>query len=136
VAEPVLKERDWPKRANTLSNRLKRAAPPLRKIGIEITSDRTGHQGTKMITLSVVADKAGKRSSASPAPSAIVPNSPNLQGTGAPDLRTMTADADDLAGSAHDHAIYIDCTDASQSAGADDADDDVQGFVSGWRTRI
>jgi hypothetical protein len=36
AGEKVIRERDWPKRANTLSGRLKRAAPNLRAVGIEI----------------------------------------------------------------------------------------------------
>jgi hypothetical protein len=36
VGEEGQKEREWPKAANALSNRLRRAAPGLRKLGIEI----------------------------------------------------------------------------------------------------
>jgi 5S rRNA maturation endonuclease (ribonuclease M5) len=39
ASDDVKKERDWPRNANTLSNRLRRAAPSLRSIGIEITND-------------------------------------------------------------------------------------------------
>jgi hypothetical protein len=67
------------------------------------------------------------------------PNPLIPQGTGAPDLPTMNADADDRAGSADDPAASIVGTNASFSApadDADDADDGLQDFSGGWGMRI
>ena len=53
VGERAAKERDWPKRANTLSGKLRRAAPTLRKgAGINVTfGRREEHAGAKVITI-------------------------------------------------------------------------------------
>ena len=36
VPEKILKSKQWPKAANALSNRLRRLAPVLREVGIEV----------------------------------------------------------------------------------------------------
>ena len=51
VGEQVSREREWPKRPNTLSGKLKRAAPALRKIGIHVTRGRAGHAGERIVTI-------------------------------------------------------------------------------------
>jgi hypothetical protein len=51
IGEPTNKEKTWPKQPNSLSGKLRRAAPPLRKIGIHIDFGREGHEGTKVITI-------------------------------------------------------------------------------------
>jgi hypothetical protein len=49
VGEQVSREREWPKRPNTLSGKLKRAAPALRKVGIHVTrGGRAGHAGERV----------------------------------------------------------------------------------------
>ena len=44
VGEQATKEQGWPKRANVLSGKLRRAAPALRKVGIHIVFGRGGHE--------------------------------------------------------------------------------------------
>jgi hypothetical protein len=51
VCEQTAKDREWPKRPNTLSGKLKRAAPALRKVGIHVTRERTGHDRERTITI-------------------------------------------------------------------------------------
>jgi hypothetical protein len=58
--ESQTKAKGWPKRPNTLSNILRRIAPPLRKIGIDIGFDRDKRQKTITVTRS---DRARKTSS-------------------------------------------------------------------------
>src|SRR5207248_11797287 len=48
----VTKKKGWPKDARALSNALRRLAPTLRAVGVDITfDDRTGKQGKRQITL-------------------------------------------------------------------------------------
>ena len=42
---------DWPKSARLLSNRLTRLQPALRALGIEISRERAGRAGTRLITI-------------------------------------------------------------------------------------
>jgi hypothetical protein len=51
VGDKLAKEKDWPKRPNTLSNKLRRVTPDLAKIGITVTSDREAHTGTRFFTI-------------------------------------------------------------------------------------
>jgi hypothetical protein len=46
ITEAQAKEREWPKAAHTLSNRLQRMAPNLRAIGIEVSSGTSHHPRT------------------------------------------------------------------------------------------
>jgi hypothetical protein len=71
VDENQRRDKDWPKRANALSGRLRRAATNLRKAGIGITDDRSGRQRTIRISLlPTQPDREGKRSSSSSQPAA------------------------------------------------------------------
>ncbi len=49
--EETRKDRDWPKRANRLSNQLRRIAPNLRRVGVWVGWDRSGDAGTRAIIL-------------------------------------------------------------------------------------
>jgi hypothetical protein len=49
VSERVAKSKSWPDTPRTLTGRLRRAAPFLRKIGIEISLEREGHTRTRTI---------------------------------------------------------------------------------------
>jgi hypothetical protein len=111
IGEQAAKGRTWPKTANVLSNRLRRVAPPLRKVGIQVTFDREGHGGTKKIRIETRAqpEQEGKTSSASSASSAKDIKSSKINGKGA-------ADADD--------------TDRNADDADDGADDEVAGIVS------
>jgi hypothetical protein len=48
VDEEVKYTKAWPAAPHTLTNRLKRLAPALRRTGIEYLEDRVGHKGTKV----------------------------------------------------------------------------------------
>ena len=51
VNEDVKRSRAWPGTPQTLSNRMKRLAPTLRRAGIEYGEGRVGHQRTRLKTL-------------------------------------------------------------------------------------
>ena len=51
AGEKVTQSTDWPKSANVLSGRLRRAATFLRQTGIEIARDREGHRRNRKITI-------------------------------------------------------------------------------------
>lgn len=51
VSERISREKGWPRLPQSLSNRLKRLAPALREIGIEVTFDRVGRGGDRVIRL-------------------------------------------------------------------------------------
>ena len=54
VGERAAKEREWPKRPNVMSGKLRRAAPALRKVGIHVTFPaREGHASSKVISVTV-----------------------------------------------------------------------------------
>src|SRR5262249_7487126 len=51
IPEALAPERRWPKSARALSGKLRRAAPPLRKIGIHVDFNREGHDRERLITI-------------------------------------------------------------------------------------
>lgn len=54
----VTKQKGWPKNGRALSNVLRRLAPTLRAIGVDITfGDRTGKQGKRQITLNCFSEE-------------------------------------------------------------------------------
>src|SRR5262249_30578946 len=64
VGEAAARDKDWPKRPNALSGKLKRIAPALRKLGIEVGFDRDGRKRTIRI-VGRSADQSGETSSGS-----------------------------------------------------------------------
>jgi hypothetical protein len=54
VGERNARSKGWPDGARALSGRLRRAAPPLRNLGIEIAFTRQGNTGRRIINLRVV----------------------------------------------------------------------------------
>jgi len=93
VGEEQAKSRNWPRAANTLSNRLTRVAPSLRKIGITIDKDKEGHKRHRIIKLTYNQSPAdtGKPSSASPAE----PDKSNKSASGNGSDKTDADGADD-----------------------------------------
>ncbi len=70
VDDGVIRSPAWPKSPGALSNRLRRIAPGLRKVGFEVSlGTREGHDRRRVITL----EKVGKRASSSSSASAIGP---------------------------------------------------------------
>ncbi|HIO72982.1 MAG TPA: hypothetical protein EYN38_07765 [Flavobacteriales bacterium] len=60
VPDKILKSKLWPKAANTLSNRLKRLAPVLREVGIEIVfGSRDGKKRSRIISIRKYSEKIG-----------------------------------------------------------------------------
>jgi hypothetical protein len=70
VGEETAKTKGWPKAANALSGRLRRAMPDLGKAGITVRIEDVGHEKVRTIFLSYspAPDKGNKSSTASPAP--------------------------------------------------------------------
>jgi hypothetical protein len=67
AGEEVRKQRAWPKQPNTLSGTLKKIAPGLRRIGLNVRFEVVGHERRRVIHLDRK-DRKEKRSSASSAP--------------------------------------------------------------------
>jgi hypothetical protein len=139
VGEKAAKEREWPKRPNTLANRLRRVIPDLAKVGIIVMDERVGHDRTRLFTITLsepVPDSpdpehTGKTSSASSASSATEKN----QGLNAGDLREMGSSACDDGSSAPERRTGADDRKDDQNSqivrdnplkgnGMDDADDE------------
>jgi Toprim domain len=79
VGEKETARKSWPGSANALGGRLRRAAPPLRRVGIEIEfGARTGKAGARIIKITRVEKvKVGKSLSALSALSAATPTPPS-----------------------------------------------------------
>jgi curved DNA-binding protein CbpA len=69
VPEALARERSWPKNARALSGKLRRAAPPLRKVGIDVAFVREGHDRERTIVITARSRSIGVDNFAS-APSA------------------------------------------------------------------
>jgi hypothetical protein len=107
VDERVRKAKTWPDGPRALAGRLRRAAPFLRKIGVEISFEREGRARTRTIRITVAcADPAPERSGAQPsapsASSAPTPKASLANDFAALDLRTVGSDADDTTARADD----------------------------------
>jgi hypothetical protein len=88
VIEEVRKQRGWPKQPHTLAGRIRRLAPALRRLGVSIEFDRSGHDRTRMIRVRQLLEQTGNQASGA---SASVRN-----GSEASDLRTLADAADAL----------------------------------------
>jgi hypothetical protein len=51
ITDAVRRSKDWPGNARALSGRLRKLAPALRGVGIVLAFARTGHEGTREITI-------------------------------------------------------------------------------------
>jgi hypothetical protein len=129
VGERVSKEKDWPKYANVLSGKLRRAAPALRKTGIHIAFDRDGHAAIRTITIEARTTEpghTGKSSSASSASSAAEQKPSRANGLGADDADGMQTMADDAPTAcrrpADDAIVGANPLKGNEADGADDAD--------------
>jgi hypothetical protein len=94
------KSKSWPDSPRALSGRLRRAATFLRKIGIEITFERKGRAGLRIIHITTAQpfaapETAGKQSSVSSASSAASPNSAWVDGLSGIDPPTVFDEAED-----------------------------------------
>src|SRR5262245_42032830 len=63
VTEQAPREKSWPKTADVLSGKLRRVAPALRRTGIHVTFDRSGHTRTIHIEARAAPEQQGKTAS-------------------------------------------------------------------------
>jgi hypothetical protein len=63
IPENAAREREWPKRADTLSGKLRRVAPALRRTGIHVAFGRTGQTRTIRIEARTAPEQRGKTAS-------------------------------------------------------------------------
>jgi hypothetical protein len=99
VADERGGSKSWPDSPRALSDRLRRAATFLRKIGIEIGFEREGRVRTRLIRITVgstnlAPEWGGTRPSTPSASSAPKPKPMSVNGFATPDLRTVANDAD------------------------------------------
>nr|WP_281722279.1 hypothetical protein [Nitrosomonas nitrosa] len=102
AGERVAKSKTWPDSPRALAGRLRREAPVLRKIGIEISFAREGRARTRTIRIATTlshssSENDGVGSSAPSASSASAAKSIPENGLEAPPLRTVGDDADGWA---------------------------------------
>jgi hypothetical protein len=102
AGERAAKAKTWPDGPRALAGRLRRAAPVLRKIGIEIGFGREGRARTRTINITTTPshtapENAGAQPSAPSASSAPVPKSNSANGFAAASLRTVENNADGSA---------------------------------------
>jgi hypothetical protein len=131
VPESQQKAKGWPKRTAELAKVLRRVAPPLRKVGIEIAFERKGKSGVRKITLTQP-DRVGKTPSAPSAPSAVNEiNNMRLtagdeaavsQGNGAVSPGPNGPRADSRADSSHEAGVSRNQLKNNEADSADSAD--------------
>jgi hypothetical protein len=63
VSEETRKQRGWPKQPHQLSGRLRRLAPALRRVGVQVEFDRIGHTRKRTIRVAADAEDAEKQAS-------------------------------------------------------------------------
>jgi hypothetical protein len=126
VGEQIAREHEWPKRPNTLSGKLKRAAPALRKIGIHVTlGGRVGHTRERIVTIEKRGqpDYRPESSSALSAPSATPPGISKNNGLAADDADDDLTVADDARTIAAEITVRSNPLQNHDLDDADDADD-------------
>lgn len=123
VGEVVRKTKTWPTTPHTLSNRLRRAATFLRKIGIDIEFTREGRRRTRTITISATEENEGLPPSAPSVASAPSPETSVPNGLGTGGLRTDCPEADASAHKVDDVSYSSVRNNPLNSEEADEADD-------------
>jgi hypothetical protein len=95
VPDRATKEKTWPKQANALSGKLRRVAPPLRKVGISIAFLREAHDRTRLIHIRSTRQSGenGKTSSASSLSSAMEEKNNKNNEQGADTMEGMPSSA-------------------------------------------
>jgi hypothetical protein len=63
IPENAAREREWPKRADALSGKLRRVAPALRRTGLHVAFSRTEHARTVRIEARAAPERRGKTAS-------------------------------------------------------------------------
>ena len=145
AGERVTKTKTWPDSPRALAGRLRRAAPFLRKIGIEISFGREGRARTRTIHIATTPtpENTGARPSA---PSASAPKSNPANGFLPPPLRTFANDADggaDGSGRGGTSTVRPNPLKTNAGTGADGADancplepEPEKAGAPGWSARL
>jgi hypothetical protein len=123
AGERVAKSKAWPDSPRALAGQLRRAAPFLRKIGIDIGFTKKGHARTRIICIIATPARDGEEHRP-PAPSAwSAPGSKSnaCNGFALPDLRTVANDADGR-GDGGAQAVRNKALNHNEEDGADGAD--------------
>ena len=123
VGQRTANSKTWPDSARALAGRLRRVAPFLRKIGIEVGFEREGRSRTRTINITttpsfVTPENVGTQPSTRSAPSVSVPKSNPTNGFPARSVRTVAHDAD---GSSTGPSLTVRAS-PLKTNGADDAD--------------
>ena len=105
VGERVSKTKAWPTSSQALSGRVRRAAPLLRKVGIEIDFKKEGHARTRLIEIFRKADCEGLTSSLPSASSAEGAKGVHSQGLEDVRVRTQEPSADANGHSPHKSSV-------------------------------
>jgi hypothetical protein len=126
AGERIAKSKTWPDSPRALSERLRRAATFLRKVGIELSFEREGRARTRIIRITSTAthtnqNDAGTRPSAT-SPSSASEHKPRItNGFAESSARTLVSSADDQ----HDEnepSVLAKPLKPKETAAADDAD--------------
>jgi hypothetical protein len=125
VVETEARSREWPKRANTLSGRLRRLAPNLRAVGVHVTFDREGHACDRTIT--ITQEGKGDSSSASSASPAGEPSGFSDNGCDHRRAGGAADDADDTRSVGHASPAPPSAGQPREDQRVRDADDDADG---------
>jgi energy-coupling factor transporter ATP-binding protein EcfA2 len=120
IPDQAAREKSWPKRADVLSGKLRRVAPALRRTGIHVAFDRSGHTRTIHIETRAAPEQQCKTASqASPAsPSGRNPSKSNGQGHNASDAAMTphdTAMTPAFEGGVTANSLETDANDASDA---------------------
>jgi Bifunctional DNA primase/polymerase, N-terminal/Primase C terminal 1 (PriCT-1) len=91
VGESATRRKGWPGNATSLSRELARIAPNLRSVGIEVEKRRESH-GRRLIAIRMTPETPSPASPPSPAPATGDATSPEGDGTGLWDERSVTED--------------------------------------------
>ena len=105
VGERVTKTKAWPTISRALSGRVRRAAPLLRKVGIEIGFKKEGHARTRLIDISRKADCERLTSSLPSASSAEGVKGASGKGSEDMAVRTQEPSADANGHSPHKSSV-------------------------------
>ncbi len=136
AGERLAKAKTWPASARALSGRLRRTAPFLRKIGIDIAFNKEGRARTRIIRISCRADSVGIAPSQPSAPSAEAAEATRGNGSGEVPVRTVEPPADANGESAEASTVREIIRNPAVADDADGADAKHRAQSGRWSTRI
>jgi hypothetical protein len=136
VSEKVRKNKTWPATPRALSGKARRAATFLRKIGIDISFDREGRAGTRIIHIAHNPENGAQKPSVSSVASADSAKFP--QGIDLCDdkVRTLHKETHANAESVVHTTVRNNTLKNSKTDGADGVDANTSHHSGGWRTRL